>query len=286
MQKELVNRIYWAPEYANAFTLGASGSQVTIQPNGSVHQHNALMAPGDPIMFWHSTENYQMAKTVPQLPILRQGSEYRIVIHGRSFPEQTVTYRLGFKDAQDHEVQHYYFNDNHYQFVFPEDAVNYELIILNAGATDYYFDNIELSLSQVSPAANTSFWVQKPLGAANQPRLVLLTAAGQRVKTNYPKLANYTKHFNILPIVADPQLVSNRVLTYLQRLYSQPSVKGTRLVVVDPIFNAAVLRLVQMIDVDVMLPVTEHIENLPANVTEYWPRPHFSLIDERALEDE
>lgn len=243
MKKALVNRIYWAPDHSNAFTLGASGSQLIVKPNGEIHQHNDLMAPGDAIMFWHSHEDYQTSKAVPQLPILTPGVKYRMVIHGSSFPNRTVLYRVGFFDLQGHEISNKYFRDQISTFVFPKDAVNYEIKVVNAGATDFYFKNIEISASWVENEANSNFWVQQPIGNEDNPLLILLIHAGNRTKENYPELEHYCAWgYYLLPIVAeneDEEKTEKKIASFLK----EQELNAINIVGCDLHFNEIIVKL-------------------------------------------
>lgn len=285
VKKMLVNRVYWAPEYSNAFTLGASGSQVTIQPDGAVHQHNDLMAPGDPIMFWHSSENYQMAKTVPQLPFLQPGGEYRIVVNGRSFPERTVLYRVGFTDNQGHHLKDRYFRDNQFTFTMPEQAANWEIVIVNAGATDFYFTDFELAAKSVPEAAFGDFWIQGPVGEPTQPKLILLIPAGRRFKTNFPDLGNYCQGFNGLPIVVSNHVTGEQLTKYLKRIMQEPALQNAGIVSCGPALDDRVIEFAQTdMNLRVMILTNQHYENLPFNVTQFMGQRLLSVIKANALE--
>lgn len=284
MEKALVNRVYWAPDYSNAFTLGASGSQVTVKPDGTVHQHNDLMAPGDPIMIWRSHENYQFSKAVPQLPMLCPGRKYRIVIHGSAFPVQTVTYRLTFIDSQGHEVKRCFFNEQSKVFTFPADAINYEVVVVNAGSTDFYFRDLEISAERVPAAANSDFWIQEPVGDRRQPRLIFLIAANERRKENFPELAHYSTDYNILPVVID-RVTKHQLVTYLERLLADAALKNAQVVACDARFDAAVLELARRYPEKGFMVVGRqgHSVNMD-NVTVYWQRARLPYVRSNTLQ--
>lgn len=283
MKKTLINRVYWAPDYSNAFSLGASGSQLTVNPDGTVHQHNDLMAPGDPIMFWRSHESYQFSKAVPQLPILQPGGKYRVVIHGSAFPTQTVTYRLNFIDSQGHEVKHLFFNEQEKVFTFPPDAINYEILIVNAGATDFYFRNLEISAAAAPEVANSDFWIQEPIGDQNQPRIILLIAAGKRCKENFPEIADYCAGYNVLPVVIG-DLASPKISLYVKRLLEEPALKKARLVACDARFNPTISEIAHQFPDNAFMAVGKKGQPITAdNVTTYWQRVRMPSIQDGVL---
>lgn len=284
MAKQLVNKIYWAPEYSNAFTLGASGSQVQIQANGEVHQHNDLMAPGDPIMFWHSHENYQFAKTVPQLPLLQQGTKYRFVIHGSAFPEQTVLYRVRCFGAQGHQVFEQYYRKTTFTFIYPSSATNYELTIVNAGATDYYFTDLELSLATVPDAANSRFWIQDQVGKEGEQVTILLLPAGRRYKSNFPDLVRYARGLTLLPIMVD-NVNKQQLSRYLGKLLNQPVLKDARVVVTDARISEQLESFIQEHPMTAFMTAVRRSQaNAPVNVFQYVQRRVLPIIKTNALE--
>lgn len=283
--KELVNRIYWAPEYSNAFSLGASGSQVTIQPDGTVHQHNALMAPGDTIMYWHSHNNYQMDKSVPQLPILQPGKQYRIVIHGNAFPIETAMYRINFNDRQGHQIKKVMFRDGIQTFRYPLEAVDYDLLIINAGGTDYYFDNAEISLDSVSTAANSEFWIQSPFGDSRLPRIILLIPANKRYKSTFPELSHYCHRYCLLPVVVDPRIDADKLATNLNKMVADDSLKGANLVSCDARLAQGVAKFAsQNIDTPVLMVGQQGDVPVLGNVSQFQLRKPLLPVETDTLD--
>lgn len=90
--EQIINQIYWE-SIANTYMYG---TKLKKHVDKSVEFENKMMAPGKEIMSWHSTNNYQSAKRVPDLPFLINGNEYQIFIKAKAEPENTCVNRLTF----------------------------------------------------------------------------------------------------------------------------------------------------------------------------------------------
>lgn len=156
--QQYVNQGYWEPtsEYS-------AGSQIKINDDASVEFHNSLMAPGKTIMSWNSINSYQATKLVPQLPILRNNHKYRLSVNAKAEPIYSLIIRLTFFDAQEHEIDHVEFQQRSIEFVYPPEAVQYRLELINNGLTDLTFQRFEICDADLPVSVHEDVWIHQPI---------------------------------------------------------------------------------------------------------------------------
>ncbi len=192
MQK-LVNHIYWS----NNRTFLA-GSRISLSSRLNVKWANSLMAPGRAIITWKSSYNYQGDKTVPQLPILRNGCRYRIYSHLSAEPVSAYLIRLTFFDLQGTEVKRVEFRSREKSFVYPAEAVSYQIEIINAGMTKMSFDRLDICEASLPKEVHDDIWVHQAYhDEPDKPRNIILVNDAKQSRKTYPSLV---KRSFFLPI--------------------------------------------------------------------------------------
>lgn len=160
------------------------------------------MAPGQSIVRWESSLNYQRDKTVPQLPILKVNQEYQMVVHLVTHPADTYIVRLIFRDIQGTEIKRIAFRSLQCKFVFPNDAVTYSVEIINSGFSDLQFDRIEIGPANLSSTVYDDIWVQNQVNdvTTNWPLNIVLISDGKWARRTHPEVADLYTCLPIQPI--------------------------------------------------------------------------------------
>ncbi|KRL00998.1 accessory Sec system protein Asp3 [Liquorilactobacillus capillatus] len=165
------NVIYWK----SAASTYLYGSDIIFQQNGDVDFKNSLMSPGKAINTWYSQTNYQAKRFSPQLPILKKGKKYRILLKAYSFPEATIYLRIDFYDRTNKVMKQISVKKMEELFKPPEGAYYYTISLLNAGCSRLKFRYLVLSPVEFPSARNTEVFISKVYNAqaSNELNIVL-----------------------------------------------------------------------------------------------------------------
>lgn len=217
MQK-IVNQIYWD----TIPTTYMYGTTLKVKANNHVEFTNELMPSGKVLIKWQSMNNYQATKLIPQLPILKTGYQYRITLHAQAKPAGSVVTRLTFQNIQGNEIQRIDFRDKQEQFVFPADAVSYQISLISNGCTAIHFDRIDLCQASVPVTANSNIWFHEPINATqDQPVHILLIQDEKRARYTMERLTEYAGKRYVQPISiawqSDKEQVFKTVTKWLQK---------------------------------------------------------------------
>lgn len=228
MQK-LVNHVYWSNN-----RIFAAGSRISLSSKLRVKWANPLMAPGRPIISWGSSYNYQGDKTVPQLPILRNGCRYRIYAHLNVEPVSACLIRLTFFDLQGTEIKRVEFRSHEKTFVYPADAVTYEIAIINAGLTRLSFDRFDICEANLPKEVHDDIWVH-PVehDDLNMPRNIILVCEGKQARKTYPALSQRALLL-LFQVVSFDWQYSGDAKTWLTQWLAKQHLGAFHLVSTDP----------------------------------------------------
>ena len=161
---KIINQIYW--DRINETYM--YGTKLSKKIDEKVFFQNNLMAPGEKIMRWSSSLNYQAYKEVPRLPILLSGKKYRIKINMKVTPADTAIFCLRFFDIQTDEISKVVFSSMEKEFIYPSQAVSYTFEIVNGGCSEISFAKVQLGRADLPLNVFDGFFVM-PL---NQPKEV------------------------------------------------------------------------------------------------------------------
>lgn len=192
MQK-LVNEVYWLNnQFFN------NGSQVSISSKRKVKWVNPLITPGQAVITWKSFYNYQGDKTVPQLPILKSGSRYRIYAHISSQPVDSYIIRLSFFNLQGTEIKRVELRSKQKNFIFPTDAVSYQIEIISAGMTAMEFERLDICATDMSDVVHDDIWVHEPINETSTlPPNIIIMKDNKQARKTYPELIEKADWFPI-----------------------------------------------------------------------------------------
>lgn len=265
--QQLINQVYWD---SNSFF--ANGTKLTMTKKRRISIHNSLMSPGRAIIRWESSLNYQGNKMVPQLPILKVGQEYRMVVHLVTHPANTYVMRLTFRDIQGTEIKRIDFRSLQRKFVFPDDAVTYTVEIINSGFYDLQFDRIEIGPANLPISAYSDIWVQGQVNetTVNLPLNVVLIGDGKQARRTHPEVTKLHTQLPIQTISVSWQFDGN-LKNWLIEWLEKEKLDCFHLISTSPRFDKLVMEL------DQKYPLADVMVTRPVNgsLTKYhtWRQP-------------
>lgn len=234
--QRVVNHIYWSNH--NFF---ANGTSLRVSSKLSVDFENNLMAPGKAVITWGSAYNYQGTKTVPQLPMLRVGHQYRIVLHLTSVPDHTYLIRLTFNDLQGTVIKKEEFRSEQRDFVFPVGTVSYSLEIINAGLTSFHLGRVDICESSMPIEVNSDIWVHKPVNFSSKlPLNVILVRDSKQSRKTYPVLQNLMLPVQVIGIGWQYQ---DDLVSYLNQWLSKQQLTNVHIISTDSSLDNIVLQV-------------------------------------------
>lgn len=259
MDQQLINEIYWTPDMDSAFNFG---SHVIVDAYDRVSFHNRLMTSGVTMKSWSVALNYQGAKTVPQLPHLKINHQYRIVLHAKMQPENSIMIRLDFTDIQGNSLKQYNFNRTNAYFTVPAETVGISLELVNAGNVHLDFERIEICERNISPKANDDLWFQEPINSdQQQPLNLLVVPANRRAKKTFPLLKSIAAGLPIQVLLVDYQYRGN-LEKDITKYLGEHRKQNIRIVSCHERFDIPVLNLQKNLDFVQTLVTKKHEQRL------------------------
>ncbi|UDI77285.1 accessory Sec system protein Asp3 [Staphylococcus taiwanensis] len=119
------------------------GTTLRFKDEGT-YFHNPLMPSGTVIHDWHMLTTFNEDKTVPYLPILKKGQQYKILLNYDVQPQGAAYVKITFYRKNDTEYSYLIIQDDMAEFQFPVEAYAYKIELINAGLTDLLFKNIKI----------------------------------------------------------------------------------------------------------------------------------------------
>lgn len=172
----LVNQVYWE----SMLDTYMFGSNLKVAKNNHVEFVNRLMPSGKIITAWHSSSSYQATKQVPKLPILTNGQRYRINVRAGFNPINSVIIRIVFYDVQGEKIKKIDFRAKTKDFVFPENAVSYDIELVNSGNISISFDRLEICNSKFSQNVTKDIWIHDKINSSLHPNNFILVLDNKR----------------------------------------------------------------------------------------------------------
>lgn len=258
--KLIMQHIYW-----DNVDIYQHGALISVDQHYRVQWQSKMMGPGQEIICWESTYNYQGSKAVPQLPILAIGKQYCIVSHLTSVPTKTHLVRLIFHDLQGTVVKKYDFNDDRFEFTVPDGAVSYSLAIINAGCYQLDFERFDICPADMDASAASDIWPHQPVNTDEHiAKNLILLADGPHSRKTYPELNNMTKlPFQIISVGWQSQQSLTR---WLRDWLHNNQIKKPHIAVASPSLNMTALELTRAFPLAQLLLTTK----IPGRSAESW----------------
>lgn len=169
--------IRWTEVTSDTFTYG---SHLKIKDDETVFE-NPLMPSGEMIHCWKMMTYYPSDKTIPQLPILRQGKTYHFYFDYEVFPKGGVYFKIVFKRRNGTELDVVMVEGQHAKITYPLDAFSYEIQMMNAAATHVTFRSIKIAASRHVAQINEKLYISEMIQIQDDTdvvNIVLITQEG------------------------------------------------------------------------------------------------------------
>ena len=115
------------------------GSTIRVYQNREIYFENRLMVSGQMIHEWCDSFNYQGDRLTPSLPLLKKGHAYTIKAEMDLIPASSVFLKIIFFDRYRKELSSVVSKTQSLDFIYPKEAYNYRVQLLNAGLEEMHF---------------------------------------------------------------------------------------------------------------------------------------------------
>lgn len=138
------------------------GSRVSFSNDGQIIYENRNLIPGTVIQKW----NFGIADALPKLPILNQGSVYKVVANIQTEPMNTAHLVISFYDKDSSLIDMKVIQVNNETEIFvPESTCSYNLELVHSGFHLLQFDKIVFSDKNYGGEWYSQTWISDILGA-------------------------------------------------------------------------------------------------------------------------
>ncbi|GAK31175.1 hypothetical protein WOSG25_080070 [Weissella oryzae SG25] len=168
------------------------GSTIQLLPDGTTYFSNVFFSPGMPICTWHSKTDYMLSGGAPSLPLLEANSEYHLSAILEADQALAVQLEIKYFDVRGNLIETDNFADLEVDFVLPNEAVSYDISLLNLKHQWIKFKYLILSDSSKIDKLDINFsrhsgWVTVN-DSTNQPdsnKYVVNFSFGQLTELNF-----------------------------------------------------------------------------------------------------
>lgn len=196
--RQIIAQIYWN-HMPNTYLIG---TKFTKHKDRSVDFQNPLIPFGRSLMKWESNVSYQAVKVTPDLPLLLNGKSYHISLKLKSFPEDSLLFRLTFFDLQGQEIKILNFSKREADFTFPVEAATYTFDIINAGCQKLHFQRLQIGPSNLDEKAFGDVYLASyNKRTENKESDLLLVADSQRSRILRDDLAQQFSFLSSLAVM-------------------------------------------------------------------------------------
>lgn len=119
--------IKWGKNYVESYNYG---SKIIIGDEKVIFS-SPMMPVGAKIKKWNSKGNYSVNRSSPLLPLLIGGCEYHLEFFIKKDENNSLLYSIEFYDKFNNSIDIKYFNDEYLDFLYPVEAVSYEISLIN-----------------------------------------------------------------------------------------------------------------------------------------------------------
>lgn len=128
-------KINWSPDFIEFYKFGTT---LTFEPSRIIFK-NEFLSPGVVIARWSSNINYQKSRSTLQLPLLKRGSVYRLLIQAQVKPKASILLKICFYNRGGEEIGKEFLSAQGGEFTFREDAYGYSIAIISTGMKELDF---------------------------------------------------------------------------------------------------------------------------------------------------
>lgn len=121
------------------------GATIVFEKNGSVSYSAPLMPPSLCIKNWYSQRGFHISRNAPYLPILRPNQMYQLQVNLELAGDSAIQIKLLFFNRYDRVIEELFVSELTEIFTFPEQAVHYEIQLINKHHQQLTFHNLVIT---------------------------------------------------------------------------------------------------------------------------------------------
>ncbi|MGX2945415.1 accessory Sec system protein Asp3 [Enterococcus alishanensis] len=139
--------IRWGHDFKD---INPSGATVRFLPDGKYEYSSKYMSISAVLKTWYSRFIYQTRRKSPLLPLLIQEKAYDISIVGTFDPDKDIQLTIVFFDNENEIIDEIYFKKLQGHFVYPADAISYEVRIQNKSHQSFIFNYLMIAEADIN----------------------------------------------------------------------------------------------------------------------------------------
>lgn len=139
-----ISIIKWGNRYHDSYTYGSE----IILNQSCVHFSSPMMPVGAKIKTWYSLGTYSEVRVSPLLPLLIGDKRYRLTLFLQKNDQNSLQVIIEFYDKHHNKIGIKYSNVLTFTFIYPRDAVSYQIHLVNKQHEQlvfYFMTLLELS---------------------------------------------------------------------------------------------------------------------------------------------
>lgn len=138
--------IRWGHDFND---MNPSGATLQFLEDGKYGYSSRYLTTSAVIKTWYSRFIYQTKRKSPLLPLLIQEKTYDISIVGTFDPDKDIQLTIAFFDDENETIDTIYFSGLQGQFIYPGNAISYEVRIQNRNHDSFVFNYLMIAEANI-----------------------------------------------------------------------------------------------------------------------------------------
>lgn len=139
----IVHQIFLKPSNT---TQMIHGSDIHFQAIDQVEFRNQYLYAGQSLVTWSTLTEFWRQSLQNPLPILQQGREYQLDVYYSSIPDHRLYIKVTFYNRYKERIDQKVFKQRTNILSVPEEALHYQIELVNGGLESFCFHQLNLSL--------------------------------------------------------------------------------------------------------------------------------------------
>lgn len=205
-----MNNIYFTRWPDNLSDVAVTGTDIRYLEDGKVYFSNETFSPGKVLCTWRSKTNYIEQGIKPTLPLLESGQKYTLTAQLKSDNGMSVQLQIIFYDINQEKIDGIILKGLSDKFTYPDDAVSYEISLLNLNNKWLKFDYLKINNVKDKRSVTAhlgkhgSFIFTKPaINGVVGKRLGITFSRGPSTITEVPELIDKSVLGGIIHVYTD-----------------------------------------------------------------------------------
>lgn len=193
----IISMVFW-DNYAEGSFLFGSDVRYERLPERIVTFQNPLLPPGFVIKEWKSRVNHQEQRFEAQLPILKEGVEYRIRCYYNCTPQKSVFVRLDFYDQNQQSVGFSVVTEKLMYFEVPLGTYSYTIQLIGSSVDELIFHRMDIMEAEIADRLAPKFYMGAP-STSRDLSILFPEVTGRIIRIPNDSLLNSIPNVMIVP---------------------------------------------------------------------------------------